>query len=87
MPADYYAADTEDGDHMDDPSEDGLFILLSELEQVGNTFFAIRRAGTMNPPDTRRSPSLSTAPTKSNAATPRTASNTAYCCKPRRYRP
>jgi hypothetical protein len=39
--AEYYGADTENGDRMDDPSEDGLFMLLSEL----------------NPAATRSSPS------------------------------
>jgi hypothetical protein len=38
MGADYYIADTENGDHIDDPSEDGLLMLLSDLNQAGNTF-------------------------------------------------
>ncbi|SDD86359.1 hypothetical protein [Glycomyces harbinensis] len=42
MAADYYIADTENGDHIDDPSEDALFILISELERPGNTFVVIR---------------------------------------------
>jgi hypothetical protein len=37
MGADYYSADTENGDHMDDPSEDGLFMLLENLSQDGNS--------------------------------------------------
>ena len=41
MGADYSSADTENGDHIDDPSEDGLFMLLSELNQAGNTFYLI----------------------------------------------
>jgi hypothetical protein len=44
MAADYYAADTEDGEHWDDPSEDGLFILLSDLNQAGNSFFRVTPA-------------------------------------------
>jgi hypothetical protein len=44
MAADYYTADTENGDHMDDPSEDGLFMLLSDLNQAGNTFITITPA-------------------------------------------
>lgn len=30
MGVDYYSADTENGDHTDDPSEDGLFLLLTQ---------------------------------------------------------
>jgi hypothetical protein len=45
MGADYYNADTENGDHMDDPSEDGLFMLLSDLNRAGNTFISIAPAG------------------------------------------
>ena len=41
MGADYYTADTENGDHIDDPSEDGLFMLLSGLNQAGNSFITI----------------------------------------------
>jgi hypothetical protein len=44
MGADYYSADTENGDHMDDPSEDGLFMLLSDLNRAGNTFITITPA-------------------------------------------
>ena len=44
MAADYYAADTENGDHVDDPSEDGLFMLLEDLTQDGNTFLTITPA-------------------------------------------
>ncbi|MFB9832620.1 hypothetical protein [Actinoallomurus acaciae] len=32
--ADYYIADTENGDHVDDPSEDSLFMLFTELNTV-----------------------------------------------------
>jgi hypothetical protein len=42
--ADYYTADTENGDHIDDPSEDALFVLLSDLNQAGNTFITITPA-------------------------------------------
>jgi hypothetical protein len=45
MSADYYSADTENGDHMDDPSEDVLFMLLNDLNWAGNTFIAITPAG------------------------------------------
>ena len=34
MGADYYTAVTENGDHVDDPSEDGLFMLLEDLNQA-----------------------------------------------------
>lgn len=44
MAAAYYSADTENGDHMDDPSEDGLFMLISDLNQAGNTFITITPA-------------------------------------------
>jgi hypothetical protein len=44
MGADYYTADTENGDHVDDPSEDGLFMLLEDLDQAGNTFITITPA-------------------------------------------
>jgi hypothetical protein len=44
MSADYYRAETENGDDMDDPSEDGLFMLLRELNRVGNTFVSITPA-------------------------------------------
>jgi hypothetical protein len=42
--ADYYTADTENGDHIDDPSEDALFMLLGDLNQAGNTFITITPA-------------------------------------------
>ena len=44
MAADYYTADIENGDHVDDPSEDGLFMLLEDLTQDGNTFLTITPA-------------------------------------------
>ncbi|KXK60319.1 hypothetical protein AWW66_19570 [Micromonospora rosaria] len=42
--ADYYHADTEDGDHIGDPSEDALFMLIEGLDQRDNTFVAINPA-------------------------------------------
>ena len=44
MAADYYDADTENGDHIDDPSEDALFMLLEDLDQAGNTFVTVNPA-------------------------------------------
>jgi hypothetical protein len=40
----YYYAETENGDHMADPSEDGLFMLLAELDHAGNTFITVKPA-------------------------------------------
>jgi hypothetical protein len=40
--ADYYCADSENGDHIDDPSEDALFTLISELNDTDNTFVVIQ---------------------------------------------
>lgn len=37
----YYHADTEDGGHWDDPSEDLLFMLITELRHSDNTFVVI----------------------------------------------
>lgn len=42
MAADYYIADTENGDHLDDPSEDALFMLISDLNHDDNTFVTIQ---------------------------------------------
>lgn len=44
MAADYYYADTENGDHIDDPSEDALFMLIDDLDHDGNTFVTINPA-------------------------------------------
>ncbi|MEU7918949.1 hypothetical protein [Micromonospora zamorensis] len=44
MAADYYDADTENGDHIADPSEDALYMLLQELHQPDNTFVTINPA-------------------------------------------
>ncbi|WP_217144864.1 hypothetical protein [Streptomyces sp. AC627_RSS907] len=40
--ADYYCADSENGDHVDDPSEDALFMLISDLNGTDNTFVVIQ---------------------------------------------
>ncbi|MGW7065248.1 hypothetical protein ACWGHM_43205 [Streptomyces sp. NPDC054904] len=42
MAADYYYADSENGDHIDDPSEDALFMLISDLNGSDNTFVVIQ---------------------------------------------
>ena len=44
MAADYYDADTENGDHIADPSEDALLMLLQDLSSDGNTFVTINPA-------------------------------------------
>jgi hypothetical protein len=44
MVADYYIADTENGDHIDDPSEDALFMLFTDLNTADNTFVTINPA-------------------------------------------
>lgn len=40
--AKYYCADSENGDHIDDPSEDALFELISELNDADNTFVVVQ---------------------------------------------
>ncbi|MDX3500291.1 hypothetical protein ACKI1I_46670 [Streptomyces turgidiscabies] len=40
--AKYYCADSENGDHIDDPSEDALFELISELNDKDNTFVVVQ---------------------------------------------
>ncbi|MFH9265318.1 hypothetical protein ACH4KN_13825 [Streptomyces sp. NPDC017546] len=42
MRADYYRADSENGDHIEDPSEDALFMLFDDLNGSDNTFVVIR---------------------------------------------
>ncbi|WP_405704616.1 hypothetical protein OG264_38405 [Streptomyces xanthophaeus] len=42
MAARYYCADSENGDHVDDPSEDALFMLIGELNDSDNTFVVIQ---------------------------------------------
>ncbi|GAA3475675.1 hypothetical protein [Streptomyces yanii] len=38
----YYRADSEDGDRIDDPSEDALFMMISDLNGSDNTFVVIQ---------------------------------------------
>ncbi|WP_308366092.1 MULTISPECIES: hypothetical protein [unclassified Streptomyces] len=42
MAARYYRADSENGDHVDDPSEDALFMLIDDLNGTDNTFVVIQ---------------------------------------------
>ncbi len=42
MAARYYCADSENGDHVDDPSEDTLFMLIGDLNDSDNTFVVIQ---------------------------------------------
>ncbi|MFE5896911.1 hypothetical protein ACFQ67_05735 [Streptomyces sp. NPDC056488] len=42
MGAQYYGADSESGDRIDDPSEDALFMLISELSDSDNTFVVVQ---------------------------------------------
>ncbi|WP_406399124.1 hypothetical protein [Streptomyces uncialis] len=42
MAADHYCADSENGDHIDNPSENALFILISDLNGSDNTFAVIQ---------------------------------------------
>ncbi|MGR4880714.1 hypothetical protein ACIPUC_15110 [Streptomyces sp. LARHCF249] len=42
MAAQYYCADSENGDHVDDPSEDALFMLIGDLNDSDNTFVVIQ---------------------------------------------
>ncbi|WP_030672467.1 hypothetical protein [Streptomyces rimosus] len=42
MGAAYYRADSENGDHVDDPSEDALFMLIDDLNDSDNTFVVIQ---------------------------------------------
>ncbi|MCX4970142.1 hypothetical protein OHA98_36390 [Streptomyces sp. NBC_00654] len=41
MDASYYRAVSEDGDIIDDPSEDALYMLFSDLNDADNTFVVI----------------------------------------------
>jgi hypothetical protein len=45
MAGGYNHADTEDGGHWDDPSEDLLFELIDELNRTDNTFVIIEPDG------------------------------------------
>ncbi|MFJ6793993.1 hypothetical protein [Streptomyces sp. NPDC091268] len=45
MGAQYYGADSESGDRIDDPSEDALFMLINELNGSDNTFVVVQPDG------------------------------------------
>ncbi|MFG2432993.1 hypothetical protein [Streptomyces sp. NPDC048590] len=42
MGAAYYRAESESGDHIEDPSEDALFMLIDDLNTSDNTFVVIQ---------------------------------------------
>ncbi|MFI1377681.1 hypothetical protein ACH4UY_37585 [Streptomyces longwoodensis] len=42
MAAQYYGADSENGDHIDDPSEDALFMMIRDLNNSDNTFVVVQ---------------------------------------------
>ena len=42
MAAEYYGADRENGDRIDDPSEDALFMLIDDLNDTDNTFVVVQ---------------------------------------------
>lgn len=42
MGAQYYGADSENGDGIDDPSEDALFMMISDLNNSDNTFVVVQ---------------------------------------------
>ncbi|MER8098419.1 hypothetical protein [Streptomyces goshikiensis] len=42
MGAAYYRAESENGDHIEDPSEDALFMLIDDLNDSDNTFVVIQ---------------------------------------------
>jgi hypothetical protein len=42
MGAAYYRSDSENGDRIDDPSEDALFMLIDDLNDSDNTFVVIQ---------------------------------------------
>ncbi|WSL41222.1 hypothetical protein OG309_21490 [Streptomyces sp. NBC_01268] len=42
MGAQYYGADSENGDRVDDPSEDALFMMVSDLNDSDNTFVVVQ---------------------------------------------
>ncbi|MFC9295026.1 hypothetical protein ACFTWH_17090 [Streptomyces sp. NPDC057011] len=42
MAARYYCADSENGDHVEVPSEDALFMLIGDLNGTDNTFVVIQ---------------------------------------------
>ncbi|MEU9298133.1 hypothetical protein [Streptomyces sp. NPDC048266] len=37
-----YGAGSENGDRIDDPSEDALFMMISDLNDAGNTFVVVQ---------------------------------------------
>ncbi|MFI1170107.1 hypothetical protein [Streptomyces melanogenes] len=45
MGARYYGADSENGDRIDDPSEDALFMMISDINDTDNTFVVIQPDG------------------------------------------
>ena len=42
MTATYYRVESESGDHIENPSEDALFMLIDDLNAVDNTFVVIQ---------------------------------------------
>ncbi|MFE6886719.1 hypothetical protein [Streptomyces sp. NPDC057694] len=42
MGAAYYRAVSESGDHIEDPSEDALFMLIDDLNDTDNTFLVVQ---------------------------------------------
>jgi len=42
MGAQYYGADSENGDRIDDPSQDALFTMISDLNDSDNTFVVVQ---------------------------------------------
>ncbi|MFC8829642.1 hypothetical protein ACFT9I_30385 [Streptomyces sp. NPDC057137] len=42
MGAEYYRAESESGDHIEDPSEDALFMLIDDLNDTDNTFVVVQ---------------------------------------------
>ncbi|MFI2765541.1 hypothetical protein ACH5A3_43200 [Streptomyces echinatus] len=42
MGAQYYGADSENGDRIDDPSEVALFMMISDLNDSDNTFVVVQ---------------------------------------------
>ncbi|MFJ9743129.1 hypothetical protein [Streptomyces sp. NPDC101166] len=42
MGAQYFGADSENGDRIDDPSEDALFMMISDLNDSDNTFVVVQ---------------------------------------------
>ncbi|MFE3996108.1 hypothetical protein ACFXPW_31100 [Streptomyces goshikiensis] len=42
MAARHYCADSENGDHVEDPSEGALFMLIGDLNDSDNTFVVIQ---------------------------------------------